>query len=107
MTRAATTTPVRGDRKIRQGRVVSNRMQKTIVVQVDRLVRHPRFPRIVRHASRFKAHDERNEAKIGDWVKIAETRPLSKDKRWRLVEVIRKGSAAPAVPDSASSPRTE
>lgn len=84
--------PVRGSRKIRVGTVVSNRMQKTIVVRVDRLVRHPKYQRVIRQATRFKVHDETNSANIGDYVKIMETRPLSKDKRWRLLEVVRRGS---------------
>ncbi|MBI4353987.1 MAG: 30S ribosomal protein S17 [Candidatus Omnitrophica bacterium] len=79
-------------RKVRLGTVVSNRMQKTIVIRVDRLVQHPTYQRVVRRATNFKAHDETNSAKIGDYVKIMETRPLSKDKRWRLVEILRRGS---------------
>ena len=98
MTTTPAATPVRSDRKTRLGRVISNKMTKTIVVQVDRLVQHPNFPRVVRRSTRFKAHDEKNEAKIGDWVKIGETRRLSKDKRWRLVEILKRGSAAPEVP---------
>jgi small subunit ribosomal protein S17 len=64
-------------------------MQKTIVVQVARRVQHPIYQRVVRRTTRFKVHDEANRAKVGDYVKIAETRPLSKDKRWRLVEVLK------------------
>ncbi len=90
----------RAERKERFGRVVSNKMQKTIVVQIIRQVRHPKYSRIIDQVSRFKAHDEENKAGIGDWVKIAETRPLSKDKRWRLVEIVTKASDAPALPDS-------
>ena len=90
----------RAERKERFGRVVSNKMQKTIVVQIIRQVRHPKYSRIIDQVSRFKAHDEENKAGIGDWVKIAETRPLSRDKRWRLVEIITKASDAPALPDS-------
>ena len=101
----ATSTPVRHDRKVRLGRVISDRMHKTIVVQVDRLMQHPNFPRTVRRSTRFKAHDETNEAKIGDWVKIMETRPLSKDKRWRLVEIMKRASGSPPVP--GEEPRTE
>ena len=62
------------------------------------MVRHPVFPRVVRRVARFKAHDETNSAKRGDWVKIMETRPLSKDKCWRLLEILRRGSTAPSVP---------
>ena len=85
-------------RKVRTGVVVSNRMKKTIVVRVTHLTRHPLFSRVIKRSAKFKAHDETNRAKIGDWVKIMETRPLSKDKRWRLVEIVRHASTAPAVP---------
>ena len=92
----------RGRRKVRTGMVVSHAMQKTIVVRVGRFVRHPLYKRVIRRYSGLKAHDERNEAKAGDWVKIIETRPLSKDKRWRLVEIVRRASTAPRVPDAGS-----
>ena len=95
----ATESAIRAERKVRFGRVVSNKMQKTIVVQVIRQVRHPKYSRIIDQVSRFKAHDEENKAGIGDWVKIAETRPASRDKRWRLVEIVTKASDAPALPD--------
>lgn len=72
------------------GRVVSDRMQKTRVVEVTRLVKHPMYRRVVRRIRRFKVHDERNEARRDDEVRIEETRPLSKDKRWRLLQVIRR-----------------
>ena len=75
-------------RKTRVGVVVSDKMNKTIVVEVERRVPHPKFKKIVRRSSRFHAHDEKEEAKIGDKVRITETRPLSKLKRWRLVEVV-------------------
>ena len=88
----------RNDRKVRVGVVVSNRMRKTIVVRVDRLARHPRFPRVVKRSTTFKVHDETNSARIGDRVKVMETRPISKDKHWRLVEIVRHASTAPAVP---------
>ncbi|WDC83143.1 30S ribosomal protein S17 [Caloramator sp. mosi_1] len=78
----------RGLRKVRIGRVVSDKMQKTIVVAVEDKVRHPLYGKTVNRTKKFKAHDENNEAKIGDIVKIMETRPLSKDKRWRLVEIV-------------------
>lgn len=77
-----------GRRQIKVGRVVSDRMDKTIVVSVDYLRKHPIYHKTVRRTSRFKAHDERNEAKIGDTVRIVESRPISKDKRWRLLSVI-------------------
>lgn len=77
-------------RKIKTGVVVSDKMQKTIVVRVERLTRHPLYKKIIRRFKKFKAHDEKNSAKAGDTVKIVESRPLSKDKRWRLLEVINK-----------------
>jgi small subunit ribosomal protein S17 len=80
----------RSRRKTRVGEVVSDKMDKTAVVAVTRLVRHPLYGRFVKKTSRFKVHDENNECQIGDVVKIMETRPLSKDKRWRLVEVTKK-----------------
>jgi small subunit ribosomal protein S17 len=79
--------------------VISDRMMKTIVVRVNRLVRHSMYQRVVKRSTRFKVHDELNQAKVGDWVRIMETRPLSKDKRWRLIEILRRASTAPAVPD--------
>ena len=75
-------------RKTRVGVVTSDKMNKTIVVEVERRVPHPRFKKIVRRTTKFHAHDEKEEAKIGDKVRIMETRPLSKTKRWRLVEVL-------------------
>ncbi|WFD10395.1 30S ribosomal protein S17 [Tepidibacter hydrothermalis] len=78
----------RGSRKVRIGRVVSDKMDKTMVVAVEEFVRHPLYGKAVKRTKKFKAHDEQNVCKIGDRVKIMETRPLSKDKRFRLVEVI-------------------
>ena len=75
-------------RKTRTGKVVSNKMQKTIVVAVEDHVKHPLYNKIVKRTYKLKAHDENNECNIGDTVKVMETRPLSKDKGWRLVEVI-------------------
>ena len=75
-------------RKTRVGKVVSNKMDKTIVVAVDGRVQHPLYKKIVNRTYKLKAHDENNECNIGDTVKVRETRPLSKDKRWRLVEII-------------------
>lgn len=75
-------------RKTRIGRVVSDKMDKTIVVAVEDHVKHPLYKKIVKRTYKLKAHDENNECKIGDTVKVMETRPLSKDKRWRLVEVV-------------------
>ena len=88
----------RAQRKTRQGVVVSNRMSKTIVVRISRLIRHPKYGRVMTQGSTFKVHDEANSAAVGDVVKIMETRPLSKEKRWRLVEIIRRASTAPPVP---------
>jgi small subunit ribosomal protein S17 len=77
-------------RKLRVGRVVSNKMQKSIVVAIERLVPHPIYKKYFRRTTKLMAHDEKREAGIGDTVRIMETRPLSKSKRWRLVEVIEK-----------------
>src|SRR5947199_5291496 len=79
---------VQGKRKIKVGRVVSDKMDKTIVVSVERLARHRLYKRVIRLTTRFKAHDEENEARVGDTVRIEESRPLSATKRWRLVEVV-------------------
>lgn len=78
----------RGRRKVREGVVVSNKMNKTVVVEVERLVRHPLLGKVLRRTSRFKAHDELNECREGDRVLIMETRPLSKEKRWRVVQIV-------------------
>ena len=75
-------------RRIKQGRVASDKMDKTIVVVTETRVPHPVYGKIVRKSTRFKAHDEKNEAKAGDLVRIAECRPMSRDKRWRLVEIV-------------------
>ena len=75
-------------RKTRVGKVVSNKMDKTIVVAVENHVKHPLYKKILKRTLRLKAHDEKNEAKVGDTVRIMETRPLSKDKNWRLVEIL-------------------
>ncbi|MCH7753576.1 30S ribosomal protein S17 [candidate division KSB1 bacterium] len=80
----------RGRRKSKVGSVVSSKMNKSIVVSVERLVRHPLYGKYFRKTSKFMAHDEENQCRVGDTVKIAETRPLSKLKRWRLVEVVEK-----------------
>ena len=77
-------------RKTRTGKVVSNKMQKTIVVAVEDHVKHPLYGKIVKRTYKLKAHDEKNECNVGDTVKVMETRPLSKDKRWRLVEIVEK-----------------
>lgn len=80
----------RGNRKVRIGRVVSDKMDKTIVVSVETYKRHKLYGKRVKYSKKFKVHDEHNEAKVNDIVKIMETRPLSKDKRWRLVEIVEK-----------------
>jgi 30S ribosomal protein S17 len=77
-------------RKTRIGKVVSDKMDKTITVAIEDHVKHPLYGKIVKKTVKFKAHDEKNECGIGDTVKIMETRPISKDKRWRLVEIIEK-----------------
>ena len=84
------TTAERGQRKSTLGRVVSDAMDKTVVVEVKSAASHTTYRKIVRRTTRLKAHDERNEAAVGDTVRIAETRPLSKSKRWRLVEIVEK-----------------
>lgn len=78
----------RNERKTRIGKVVSDKMQKTVVVAVERLVQHPLYKKAMKETIKFKAHDENNDAHIGDTVEIMETRPLSKDKRWRVIEVL-------------------
>lgn len=83
-----TTGTVRGRRKVRTGRVVSNGMKKTIVVAIERLLKHPLYGRVIKRTSKLYAHDERNEAGPGDLVRVMETRPLSKLKRWRLLEIV-------------------
>lgn len=77
-------------RKVRIGTVVSDKMDKTIVVSVETRIKHPLYGKIVKTSKKYKAHDENNEARIGDVIRMMETRPLSKDKRWRLVEIIEK-----------------
>jgi len=80
----------RGFRKVRVGTVTSDKMDKTIVVSIVDSVKHPLYKKIIKRTIKFKAHDENNECKIGDKVEIMETRPLSKDKRWRLVKILEK-----------------
>ena len=80
----------RGNRKVRIGKVVSDKMDKTIVVATERLVEHPLYKKRIKMTKKYKAHDEENQCATGDTVKIMETRPLSKEKRWRLVEVLKK-----------------
>ena len=80
----------RPSRRVKQGRVASSKMDKTIVVVAETRVPHPSYGKIVRKSARFKAHDERNEANVGDVVRIMECRPLSREKRWRLVEIVQR-----------------
>jgi small subunit ribosomal protein S17 len=84
------TVEERNLRKTRVGKVVSDKMDKTIVVAVEDHVKHPLYKKIVKRTYKLKAHDEQNECRVGDTVKVMETRPLSKDKRWRLVEIMEK-----------------
>ena len=93
----ATVAPDRGHRKERVGEVISNKMTKTIVVRVERRFPHPRYKKVVTGYTKFYAHDEKSEAKVGDRVRIRETRPLSKLKNWRLVEVVEKATDVPIV----------
>ena len=85
-------------RKTRLGRVVSDRMDKTVVVAVETFKRHPLYKKAIRRAVKYKAHDENNECRVGDTVKIIETRPLSKQKRWRVAEIITKGEVVEVEP---------
>jgi small subunit ribosomal protein S17 len=96
---------MQGKRRSKVGRVVSDKMDKTVVVSVERLRRHPIYKRVVRLSSKFKAHDEENTARVGDTVRIEESRPLSREKRWTVVEVVTRGSheeliEAAAEPDA-------
>jgi small subunit ribosomal protein S17 len=86
----ATEAQQRGERKVRLGRVVSDTMDKTVVVEIGDLKKHRIYRKVVRRQSRFKAHDEQNDCRVGDLVRIMETRPLSRDKHWRVVEVVEK-----------------
>ena len=92
-----TVTASRGNRKERLGKVISNKMTKTIVVRVQRRFPHPQFKKVVTGYKKLYAHDEKAEAKVGDTVRIEETRPLSKLKRWRLVAVVERGSGVTPV----------
>ena len=83
-----TDTAKRNRRKVRQGTVVSTGMDKTIIVRVDRTMRHPLYDKVVKSSSRLHAHDSANDAKMGDVVRVMETRPISKSKRWRLVDIV-------------------
>jgi small subunit ribosomal protein S17 len=90
MTEGEQTQSQRGYRKVRVGRVISDKMDKTVVVQVSDLKSHRLYKKVVQHRVKFKVHDDKNDCRVGDLVRIMETRPLSKDKRWRVVEVVEK-----------------
>ena len=92
-----TSEAARAKRKERVGEVISNKMAKTIIVRVERRFAHPRFKKVVTGYKKLYAHDEKGEAKVGDRVRLEETRPLSKTKRWRLVEVVERGSGVTPV----------
>ena len=99
--------PVRHDahaarRQEKIGLVTSNKMQKTIVVTVDRRIIHPLYKRVVRRSSKFLVHDEKNDCRVGDWVRIQETRPLSHRKRWRVVAVISRAAQVAPLPEGAA-----
>jgi len=107
MATTGATTPVQGQRKTKVGRVVSDKMDKTIVVSVERLTRHRLYKRVMKASTKFAAHDESNEARIGDTVLIEESRPLSATKRWRLVSVLsRAGEERAAESMIAEEPET-
>ena len=89
-------------RKTRVGRVVSDRMDKTVVIAVETIKRHPLYQKAVRRAVKYKAHDEKNECRVGDVVRIVETRPLSRQKRWRVAEIITKGEVVTVKPEEIS-----
>ena len=99
-------TRPRTQRRTKVGRVVSDRMDKTIVVSVERLSRHPVYKRVIRLTTKFKAHDERNEATVGDTVRIEESRPLSATKRWRLIEIVQRADAGAGEPIVAEEAAT-
>ena len=89
-------------RKVRQGTVVSDKMDKTVVVRVERLTKHAKYTKVIKRAKKFKAHDEHNQCKVGDIEEIMETRPLSKDKCWRVTEILKKTTAETAKHQLAS-----
>jgi small subunit ribosomal protein S17 len=99
----AQTAPARGHRKEREGEVISNKMSKTIVVSVQRRIPHPQFRKVVKRFTKFYAHDEKSEAQVGDRVRIRESRPLSKTKRWLMVEVINRNTKGMAVTTPAAA----
>jgi small subunit ribosomal protein S17 len=96
-TAVETPAATRGHRKERVGEVIANKMTKTIIVRVERRFPHPKFKKVITGYKKFYAHDEKSEAKVGDRVRIQETRPLSKTKRWRLVEIVERGTEVAPV----------
>jgi small subunit ribosomal protein S17 len=107
MTEVTNVSQTRSKRKVFVGVVVSDKMDKTVVVAVDRLVRHPLYKKVVRKTSKFYAHDENNECRIGDIVEIMETRPLSKLKRWRIVRIIQRAKVPLPVAQEEVAEETE
>ncbi len=107
MTQPGTTEAPAHRRQVKVGRVVSDKMQKTIVVAVESFKQHPLYKKNYRWTKRYKAHDEENTARVGDIVRIEECRPLSKEKRWLLVEIMTRGNQAPAVDEIATADVTE
>jgi small subunit ribosomal protein S17 len=105
-TQSQTATQRGTGRKTKTGRVVSDKMDKTIVVSVERLSRHPLYKRVIRLTTKFKAHDERNEARVGDTVLIEESRPLSATKRWRLIEIVARAGAGAGEQIASEEPET-
>jgi small subunit ribosomal protein S17 len=93
-TKSGSATPERNERKVMRGTVTSNKMQKTLVVQVDRKVKHPLYEKFISKRTKLYAHDEKNEAQVGDVVEVAQTRPLSKLKCWRLLRIVQKAPQA-------------
>ena len=95
-------TKIQKTRRILKGVVTSDKMQKTIVVRIDRLQKHPKYLKYIKASTKLKAHDETNEAKIGDIVQISETRPYSRDKRWMLDKIVKKASKSAEIADEAA-----
>ena len=93
---------MREKRKVRIGRVVSDRMDKTVIVAVETFKRHTLYKKAIRRAVKYVAHDEKNECRVGDMVKIIETRPLSKEKRWRVAEIMTKGEVIEVAPEQVT-----
>jgi small subunit ribosomal protein S17 len=93
-----------GKHKVRTGRVISDKMDKTVVVQVDVAEHHPLYHKTIRNAVKYKVHDENKQSKVGDIVRIVETRPISRDKRWRVAEIIIKGEVVEVKPSEIGVP---